>query len=106
MTKQYGKAGEYYNKASVHTTDPLIDIYAQMNFAKMKGGNKMQDLETGISNLLRLTKKDRFDLYKDVLFYAAGELAMEKPDTTRQLPFTPKVTSLMNMILVIRTRLF
>jgi len=61
-----------------------------MNFAKMKGGNKMQDLETGISNLLRLTKKDRFDLYKDVLFYAAGELAMEKPDTNQAITFYTK----------------
>lgn len=87
MTRQFGKASLYYANASVHTTDPLIDIYAQLNAAKMKGGNAMQDLETGISNLMRLTKKDRFEMYKDVLFYAAGELALEKPDTTQAIDF-------------------
>ena len=90
MTNRFDKAGEYYNKASVHTTDPLIDIYAQMNYAKMRTGNKMQELETGIINLLRLTKKDKFEMYQDVLFYAAGELAMEKPDTTQAINFYTK----------------
>ena len=90
MNNQFDKAGEYYNKASVHTTDPLIDIYAQMNYAKMRSGNKMQELETGIINLLRLTKKDKFEMYKDVLFYAAGELAMEKPDTAQAIDFYTK----------------
>ncbi len=90
MTKQIGKASVYYNKASVHTTDPLIDIYAQMNNAKLRKGNEMQDLETGISNLLRLTKKDNFEMYQDVLYYATGELAMEKPDTTQAIGFYTK----------------
>jgi tetratricopeptide (TPR) repeat protein len=90
MTNRLDKAGEYYNKASLHTTDPLIDIYAQMNYAKMRKGNKMEELETGISNLLRLTKKDKFEMYKDVLFYAAGELALEKPDTAQAIDFYTK----------------
>ena len=90
MTNQFDKASEYYNKASIHTTDPLIDIYAQLNNAKMRKGNNLKELELGISNLLKLTKKDKFELYKDVLFYAAGELAMEKPDTTQAISFYTK----------------
>ena len=90
MTNQLDKAGDYYNRASIHTTDPLIDIYAQLNNAKMRKGNRMQDLETGISNLLRLTNKDKFEMYKDVLYYAAGELALEKPDSTQAIDFYTK----------------
>jgi tetratricopeptide (TPR) repeat protein len=90
MTNQYDKASEYYNKAAIHTTDPLIDIYAQLNNAKMRRGDNLKELETGIANLLKLTKKDKFEMYKDVLFYAAGQLAMEKPDTALAVNFYTK----------------
>lgn len=87
ITGQYDKASDFYGKASVHTTDPLIDIYAQLNNAKMRKGNNLKELETGIANLLKLTKKDKFELYRDILYYSAGELAMEKPDTNQAVGF-------------------
>lgn len=90
MTGQFDKASEFYEKASVHTTDPLIDIYAQLNNAKMRKGNNLKELELGISNLLKLTKKDKFELYRDILFYSAGELAMEKPDSNQAISFYTK----------------
>ncbi len=85
LNKQFDKASEYYNKASVHTTDALMDIHAQMNNAKMKKGNNEKDLDNGIDNLVKLTKKDKFEMYRDVLFFSAGELAMEKPDTNQAI---------------------
>ncbi|MBL0359256.1 MAG: hypothetical protein IPP72_21385 [Chitinophagaceae bacterium] len=90
QTGKFDKASEYYNKASVHTTDALMDIHAQMNNAKMKKGNNEKDLDNGISNLVKLSKKDKFEMYRDVLFYSAGELAMEKPDTNMAIGFYNK----------------
>lgn len=90
MTGQFEKASEFYNKASAHTTDPLIDIYAQLNNAKMRKGNNLKELELGISNLLKLTKKDKFESYRDILFYAAGELSLEKPDSNLAVSFYTK----------------
>lgn len=82
LTGKFDKASEYYDKSSSHTTDALMDIHAQMNNAKMRKGKNDKDLEEGISNLLKLSKKDKFEMYRDVLFYSAGQLAMEKPDTS------------------------
>lgn len=81
LNKQFDKASEYYNNASIHTTDALMDIHAQMNNAKMKKGNNEKDLDEGIANLVKLSKKDKFEMYRNVLFFSAGQLAMEKPDT-------------------------
>ncbi len=78
----FDKAGEYYDKASSHTTNALMDIHAQMNNAKMRKGNNEKDLDNGINNLVKLSKRDKFEMYRDVLFFSAGELAMEKPDTS------------------------
>lgn len=90
QTKQYHKATVYYNKASVHTTNPLLNIYAQLNNAKMRKGNNLQDLNKGIDNLLLLTKKDNFETYRDILFFSAGDIAMQKPDTNQAIVFFNK----------------
>lgn len=81
LTGNFDKATEYYDMSSTHTTNALMDIHAQMNNAKMKKGNNDKDLDNGINNLLKLSKKDKFEAYRDVLFFSAGELAMQKPDT-------------------------
>ncbi len=81
LTGKYDKASVYYNMSSSHTTDALMDIHAQMNNAKMRKGNDSASLDAGINNLVKLSKKDKFENYRDVLFYSAGELAMEKPDS-------------------------
>jgi hypothetical protein len=86
----YEKAGEYYSKSSLHTTVPMMDIYAQMNNAKMRRGNDPKELDKGIDNLVKLTKKDNFDSYRDILFFASGDLAMLKPDTNQAVQFYNK----------------
>jgi tetratricopeptide (TPR) repeat protein len=82
LTGNYDKASEFYDKASIHTTKALMDIHAQMNNAKMMRGAGAKGLDNGISNLIKLSKKDKFEAYRDVLFYSAGELSMQKPDTS------------------------
>ncbi len=90
LNGKYDKASEYYNIASAHTTDALLDIYAQLNNAKMRKGNNLDELDNGISNLLKLTKKDKFEMYRDILYFSAGELALKKPDTTQAIPLYNK----------------
>lgn len=86
-TGDFAKASQYYNLASQHTTVQLMDIYAQMNNAKMRRGDDLKELERGINNLVKLTRKDNFENYRDILFYAAGELALVKPDTNQAIGF-------------------
>ncbi len=86
----FDKATVYYNKASGHTTNALMDIYAQLNNAKMRKGDNVKELDNGITNLLRLSKRDKFETYRDIIFYAAGELAMNKPDTSLAISFFTK----------------
>lgn len=79
---QYDKASAYYAKASRHTVDPLLDIHARLNDAKMlKGNGDPKELDKSISNLLRMGRRDKYEAYRDIVYYSAGELAMQKPDT-------------------------
>jgi tetratricopeptide (TPR) repeat protein len=82
LNGQTDKASEYYAKASSHTVDPLMDIYARLNDAKMyKAGGNAKELDNSISNLLKMAKRDKFEAFRDIVYFSAGQLFLQKPDT-------------------------
>jgi tetratricopeptide (TPR) repeat protein len=91
MTGRIEKASEYYGNASKHTTDPLMDIYARLNDAKMyRSGDNIKALENSIEQLLKLAKKDKFEGYRDIIYYSAGILTLQKPDSNTAIIYFDK----------------
>ncbi|HRI25138.1 MAG TPA: hypothetical protein PLZ45_10700 [Ferruginibacter sp.] len=91
LSGSYDKASDYYAKASKHTVDPLLDIYAQLNDAKMmKGASNPKELDKSISNLLKMGRRDKFEAYRDIVYYSAGQLALQKPDTNAAITYFNK----------------
>jgi tetratricopeptide (TPR) repeat protein len=91
MGGQFDKASTYYDKVSRHTTDLVMDIYARLNDAKMLRNNSdPKQLNNSIDNLLKMAKKDRFDRYRDIIYYSAAQLAMQKPDTSNSIQYLTK----------------
>lgn len=92
---QFDKAGPIYKKVSQKTVNPLMDIYARLNNAKMlrhKGDHK--ELNNSISKLIRMSGKDKFANYRDIIFHYAGELTLQQPDTNKAVQLFSK--SLLN----------
>lgn len=88
MTGKFSKASDYYNLASRHTVDPVLDIHAQLNDAKMlKEGNDPAQLDRSINNLVRMARKDRYENYRDIIYYSAAQIALQKPDTTNSIDY-------------------
>jgi len=87
MNGKQDTASDYYDKAIRNTTDPLMDIYANLNKAKMLKSKDPAEIDNSISRLLRMARKDKFLPYRDIIFYSAAQLAMEKPDTSSALHF-------------------
>ncbi|MBS1511473.1 MAG: hypothetical protein JST86_11570 [Bacteroidetes bacterium] len=82
MNGQTDKASKYYARASKHTVDPLMDIYAELNDAKMsRSGDNLKELNNSISNLHKMAHRDKFEAYRDIVYYSAGQLNLQKPDT-------------------------
>ena len=91
-TNQPLKATEYYNKAAKLTTDPLLDIYANLNNAKMYKGKEGKELDRSIFNLLHMAHRDKYESYRDIIYFAAGELSLQKPDTlSAQIDFRKSI---------------
>jgi tetratricopeptide (TPR) repeat protein len=86
----YDKASDYYGRASKHTVDPLLDIYARLNDAKMMKGNDPKQLDRSIDNLVKMGRKDKFEAYRDIVYYSAGQLSLQKPDTNAAITFFKK----------------
>jgi outer membrane protein assembly factor BamD (BamD/ComL family) len=82
ISKQADRAEKYYAKAAKHTNDPLMDIYANLSSAKMYKGNGGKDIDNNIQQLLHLAHRGKYETYRDVVYFSAGELALKKPDTT------------------------
>jgi tetratricopeptide (TPR) repeat protein len=93
ITGHQDTASDYYNKAIRHTTDPLMDIYANLNKAKMLKSNDPAEIEKSISKLLHMARKDKFEPYRDIVYYSAAELAMSKPDSAAAIAYYKKSNS-------------
>ncbi len=91
MNHQYAKASSYYLKAAKHTVTPLVDIYARLNEAKMlKGTGNTKDLDKSIGNLLKMARQDKYESYRDIIYYSAGQLSLQKPDTNTAIIYFGK----------------
>jgi len=91
MTGNYDKANTYFSVSAKKTVDPLMDIFAHLNNAKMlrdSGNNKA--LDASIAQLLKMAKRDKYEAYRDIIFHSAGILSMKKPDTTAAVAFYEK----------------
>lgn len=94
-TNQTELASAYFNKAKSHTTDPVLYIHARIyeaQLVKKEGGDAVTET---LADLLKLSKKERFDGYEDVLFYAAAGMALEKGDTTQAITLLKRSVSYM-----------
>ncbi|MEO6836786.1 MAG: tetratricopeptide repeat protein [Ginsengibacter sp.] len=85
-------ASYYYDKAIKLTTDPLMDIYANLNKAKMLKSNAPAEIEKSIQKLVHMAHKDKYQSYRDIIYSSAGELALEKPDTSESVSLYIKST--------------
>ena len=92
ITNRQDEASDYYDKAMHHTTDPLMDIYANLNKAKMLKSNDPAEIDKSIATLLHMAKKDKFELYRDIIFFSAAQLALIKPDTSASVFLFKKST--------------
>jgi tetratricopeptide (TPR) repeat protein len=90
LTNQFDKASQFYLKVSSHTVAPLMDIYARLNNAKMLKGTNSHELNNSINQLVKMAKKDKFKSFRDILFYSAAELALQKPDTIAAVGYFTK----------------
>src|SRR5690606_4854453 len=67
LAQRYGQKGSvdtasfYYTKAIRHTTDPLMDIYGNLNMAMLLKSDDPQEIKNTVGVLLGMAKKDKYE---------------------------------------------
>jgi hypothetical protein len=68
----------WYEKAINHTTDPLMDVYARLNIVSLSSDIKVDAVNFHLTQLLAMAKKEKYQGYRDLIYYAAAELELRQ----------------------------
>lgn len=85
-------AFNYYSLAIRHTTNPLLDIWANLNRAKLRYSEDPEEISSSVNRLAKMARKEKYRDFRDLVYYAAGELALDIPDTLATLAFYERST--------------
>ena len=97
LTGKFDEASIYYLRAARQTSDPVMDIYARLSEAKMlRNVGNFKELDNTISNLLSMAKKDKYEPFRDIIYYSTGQLSLQKPDTLNGIIYYNKSVSYNN----------
>ncbi|MFI5129840.1 MAG: hypothetical protein ACHQFX_07620 [Chitinophagales bacterium] len=92
MTGKYKDAENYYSKAVSHTTDPILDIYARLFMIRVNKDGGDNYIEKNIATLVRMAKKDKYQDYRDIIYYMAAQMELERNNITGALALLEKST--------------
>lgn len=77
-TGKYQEAQRLYAKSIGHTTDPVMDVYARLNIVRISKDSTENYIDKNIAELLKMAKRDKYLDYRDVIYYMAAQMEIER----------------------------
>lgn len=77
-TGKYKEAEKFYAKAISHTTDPVLEIYARLNSIRTNKDGGENYIDENIAALLKMAKRDKFQDYRDIIYFMAAQMELER----------------------------
>ena len=68
----------YYTKSIGHTTDPVMDVYSRLNVVRVTKDTSENYIDKNVEELLKMAKKDKYSEYRDVIYYMAAQMEMDR----------------------------
>lgn len=91
-----GEAEGFYAKAIKHTTDPILDIYARLYSIRVNKDGGEGYIEKNIAELLKMAKRDKYEEYRDIIYYMAAQMQLERNNIDAAIPLLVKSTQYNN----------
>jgi len=79
----YEKAGkpeasaDFFGRSVRHTLDPVMEVYGRLNLIRQNKGDSLV-LRQNIQDLVRMGRKDRYSRYRDIIYYTAAQMELER----------------------------
>ena len=86
------KSEQYYNKAISHTTNPILDVYARLALIRVNKDAGENYIQHNIDQLLKMAKRDKYVDYRDIIYYMAAQMELERNNTDGAIALLLKST--------------
>ncbi|MDP3667763.1 MAG: hypothetical protein Q8R50_13860 [Sediminibacterium sp.] len=67
-----------FERSVQHTTDPLMEVYARLNMVSLAAGRQENALQKNLDELLKMARRDRYTVHRDIIYYTAAELELKR----------------------------
>lgn len=94
MSGNFKESAKYYAKASNHTVDPILDIYARLYSIRVTKGEDDKAIQKNVDELLKMAKRDRYEEYQDIIYYMAAQMQLEGNNKDEAMKLLLKSTQL------------
>ncbi len=92
MTSKTTEAETWYTKSIGHTTDPIMDIYARLALVRVNKDSGKDYIEKNIATLLKMARRDKYQDFRDIIYYMAAQIELERDNIDGALPLLIKST--------------
>lgn len=92
LTSNYDTSKIYYARAISHTTDPILDIYARLSLVRVNKDGGENYIADNIATLTKMAKRDKYYDYRDIIYYMAAQMELERHNIDGALAMLLKST--------------
>jgi hypothetical protein len=92
MSGQYKESEDYFTRAIHHTTDPILDIYARLFSIRVNKDGGEKNIEKNLETLIKMAKRDKYQDYRDIIYYMAAQMELERNNTDGAIVLLAKST--------------
>ncbi len=78
LANMSNEAAEAYSKCTSLTLDPVMEVYARLNSIRLRKSSSPEIIDQNLKELLQMAKKDKFENFRDIIFYAAALFELER----------------------------
>jgi tetratricopeptide (TPR) repeat protein len=71
------QAQEFYDRSIKHTLDPVMEVYARLNSIRQNKGDE-KAIQANIDDLVKMARRDKYTNYRDIIYFAAAQMEMER----------------------------
>lgn len=76
-SKSPTKAQEFYQLSVKHTLNPIMEVYARLNSIRQNRADE-KAIQENIDELVKMARKDRYTDYRDIIYYSAAQIELER----------------------------
>ncbi len=81
------EAKTFYERVIAHTYDPILEIYARLNAIRQNKEGGADYIQRNIDALVKMAHKDRFESYRDIIYYTAAQMELERHNIPGAITF-------------------